>query len=281
MGKYQGDNFLNKKLYLCNFEIIGVNMEIESKEIGLNRFVHILKLNEYNEDLVGLINKHLTKICEGVENTDVKRVKKRLLKIISTKSEIMKMGIVAEFFIHLYLNMLNYKQEFLFFNLEDTSMKKGFDGVYSILDEVHIVESKSGSSSSKGISHINKIKEAYTDLKQYFDGTNDKGNNNPWRNAYNHASHSDIKAKDSLRKQMKELANLYDDENYGSINEYSIIPCSTIFLNGVWGEELIEGFSESMGTIGSLEAKKINFIILTKKDMVNFIDFLASGVNND
>lgn len=154
-------------------------METSSVEIESGKNLHILKVNLYDDKLISLINKYLVKICEGDDSQEIIKVKKRLLKFIESKQETTKMGAIAEFFIHLYLNDSNYKQEFLFFNLEETSIKKGFDGVYTKENEMYIIESKSGDESTKTISHISKLKEAYSDLKKYFDGSSQKGNNNP------------------------------------------------------------------------------------------------------
>ncbi|MGC9627810.1 UNVERIFIED_CONTAM: hypothetical protein KWF18_12155 [Acinetobacter pittii] len=263
----------------------GGNMETNAQEVSSNRYLHVIKVNKYEGKLSELINKYLTRICEGEpddeEQTDVPRVMRRLHKFLLTKNETTKMGAIAEFFIHLYLNDSNYKQEFLFFNLEEKSIKKGFDGVFTKSDEIYILESKSGNESTSGISHLAKVKEAYRDLKKYFDGSSEKGGNNPWRNAYNHASHGDIKARDSLKKQIRTLANLYDDEEYTDIKDYNIIPCSTIFLNENWNEEHINNFINSSEYVSSLEAKSVNVIILTKLDMLNFINFLELGGKND
>jgi hypothetical protein len=256
-------------------------MEVVTQSLEVGRNLHILKVHTYDEQLIELINKYLVKVCEGEDSEDIQRVKKRLLKFISTKHPNTKMGAIAEFFIHLYLNDCNYKQEFLFFNLEETSIKKGFDGLYTKDDEIYVLESKSGSEKTEDISHFGKIKEAYTDLKKYFDGSSEKGNNNPWRNAYNHASHSDIKAKDSLKKQIKKLANLYDDEVYGDIENYNIMPCSTIFLDDEWKDVFINDFLNSVDKMNFLMAKKCDVIILTKLKLSNFIDFLGLEDSND
>ncbi|MCO8061734.1 hypothetical protein [Acinetobacter lwoffii] len=258
-------------------------MEVVAQTLEVGRNLHILKVNAYDDKLIELINKYLVKVCEGEDedSADIQRVKKRLFKFISTKHENTQMGAIAEFFIHLYLNDCNYKQEFLFFNLEETSIKKGFDGLYTKEDEIYVIESKSGKEDTEDISHLGKIKEAYNDLKKYFNGTSDKGNNNPWRNAYNHASHNDIKAKDSLKKQIKTLANLYDEEIYGDIKDYNIVPCSTIFLDSEWKEGYIDDFLDSVDKLNFLIAKNSDVIILTKLKLSNFMDFLGLENNND
>lgn len=256
-------------------------MEVFSKVLDVGKYLHILKVSKYDKQLIELIDKYLVKICEGEDAEGIKRVKKRLLKFIQSKHENTKMGAVAEFFIHLYLNDCHFKQEFLFFNLEETSIKKGFDGVYTKNEQMYILESKSGSKRTNGITHINKLKEAYNDLTKYFDGTSNKGNNNPWRNAYNHASHGDIKAKDSLKKQIRLLANLYDEESYGDILDYNIIPCSTIFLDNFWSEDYTNDLLKSINDLNYFSAKKIDLVVLTKLSLLSFIEFLELEQPND
>ncbi|MFY2508239.1 hypothetical protein ACN3E9_08105 [Vibrio pectenicida] len=111
------------------------------------------------------------------------------------------MGAISEFFVHLYLQESGYKQEFLFFNLEEGSIKKGFDGFFSKNSDTFLLESKSGSIKSKKISHKDKLKSAYSDLENYVSGKSEKGKNNPWKNAYNHASHIDVGTEKSIRKK--------------------------------------------------------------------------------
>ena len=82
-------------------------------------------------------------------------------------------GSIAEFIVHLYLKACGFSQECLFKNLEEGSIKKGFDGYYTYSNEEWIMESKSGSIKTSGITHRAKIKEAYDDLKNKIDGESD------------------------------------------------------------------------------------------------------------
>ncbi|NLJ18995.1 hypothetical protein [Globicatella sulfidifaciens] len=123
------------------------------------------------------------------------------------------MGAIAEFNIHLYLKEQGYKQACTFFNLEEGSIKKGFNSYYSRKDEEWIMESKSGKK-DKNNTHWGKVKAAYDDLKDKF-----RGNvaNNPWENAYNQASQIDVGTDISIRKKVKLLADNFTNKIYPGI----------------------------------------------------------------
>lgn len=208
--------------------------EVKEFSIADCRKVYLLNIKERSNELKDYIDKYIISICEGDSGTDLKIVKKELLDFLDRKKDsTLRMGAVAEFFIHLLLNTLSFKQECLFSNLEENSIKKGFDGYYSKNEEEWIMESKSGMSTTSGISHPSKIKEAYDDLSNKILG---KTQNNPWKNAYNHASQIDVKTNDSIRKNIKRLSDSFVLGTYGRIEDFNIIPTSTIFLSNKWDE---------------------------------------------
>ncbi|MFB2803707.1 hypothetical protein [Shewanella seohaensis] len=176
-------------------------LNAQYKSITANHVLHVIDIKDITVETKKLLDKHLIAICEGDSDTELPLVKKRLMSFLESKKEDTQMGAVAEFLVHLYLNQLKFKQEFLFFNLEENSIKKGFDGLFSKDSEIYLVESKSGSILSKDISHKNKIISAYSDLEKYVSGKSKKGNNNPWKNAYNHACHLDVATEKSIRKK--------------------------------------------------------------------------------
>lgn len=63
------------------------------------------------------------------------------------------------------------------------------------------MESKSGSINTAGISHVNKIKEAYNDMSEKI--TN---GSNPWSNTYNHANSRDVDTDQSIVDIVKKLS---------------------------------------------------------------------------
>ena len=178
------------------------------------------------------LDKYLVYIYEGKRYpSTIELTKKRIVKTFETKLGNIKwlMGATAEIYIHFLLNVLNYNQECLCQNLEENSIKKGFDGVYTDSDnQLWILESKSGADITEHISHLNKIKEAYDDLTNKFSGTSQNEPNDPWNNALFHANSTttseDIKAK------IRELSKDYINDISHNIDEYNIIPCGTIFI---------------------------------------------------
>jgi len=204
------------------------------KDIDDDVRVTILDINALTSELTEYINDNLVSICEGAHSTSsLANVKKRIVELFCDKQSKRddysnwEMGAVAELFIHLYMKSIGIKQDCMFLNLEERSIKKGFDGCYSDDSDQWIMESKSGSIKTTGITHRAKLNEAIRDLESKFSGCGTK--NNPWREAYNHASHADVKSADNVRNYMKKLAEDFTDNKVHSICEFNIIPCATIY----------------------------------------------------
>lgn len=209
-------------------EVFNVYEEV----VNDNLTISVFELEKLTKDIHEYLNNHLVSICEGKKSdTEISIVKKRIIELFSGKHKTWIMGAIAEFFIHLYMNLAGYSQECMFFNLEENSIKKGFDGYYSMKDKQWIMESKSGSILTKNISHINKLNEAIIDLEEKFEG---KAKNNPWRNAYNHACHCDVGAPKSIRKSIKNLSDDYTKSKFHKLKEFNIVPCATLFLETDW-----------------------------------------------
>ncbi|CAH6823335.1 conserved hypothetical protein [Vibrio chagasii] len=250
-----------------------LNSELIQLDTG--RSLHVIEIESITEEMKNLLNKYFVSICEGDSDSEISLVKKRLVKFLETKNEATQMGAVAEFFVHLYLNQLNFKQEFLFFNLEENSIKKGFDGLFSKDTETFLVESKSGNITTKGISHKSKLNTAYSDLKDYVSGRSEKGRNNPWRNAYNHACHIDVCSEKSLRKKIKKLSEMYDEGDYTHVKDYKIIPCSTIFLNSIWDNEENSKILNENDFLKNYECSSLDAVCISKTSLELFKDYLG------
>lgn len=243
--------------------------------IGDDCFFHFINIEALDSNLVELIDRKVVEICEGASSTSLQVIKSRLITFLNTKrGTTTEMGAIAEFFTHLYLNEIGFKQEFLFLNLEEQSIKKGFDGYYSRTDLTWIYESKSGSISTAGISHHSKIREAYADLEGKVSG---EVKNNPWQNAYNHASQVDVEAEDSIRKQLKKFADDFTMEEFQEIKNFNIIPGSTIFMDGAWSEIEVDSLSARLEEIiPGFEFEKIHIICVNKASLQLFWDYLNS-----
>lgn len=219
------------------------------------------------------LDKYITEIWE--ENTNGKNsdVKKQILKYLGEMQNDKKIGVIAEFFIHIYLKMNKYEQYCLFQNMEeDRSFKKGFDGVYSIKNENWLVESKSTEKIEK--KHHSKILEAYTDLNKKVTG---KESNNPWKNAYNHASSRDLQVPDNVRVAIRKLSSEYTNGIYTAIGNYNIIPCSTKFFKKDKDKEDVNFTTvEVKNKIERFEFKKIKAICVNNKVADLFIQYLRN-----
>lgn len=186
--------------------------------------IYYVIFNDF-DDLTITINNELVDIVHADLCYDLAYTKKEIYELISEKSQKQKYGLVAEFFSHLVLRNLGYNQRCLYKNLEESSMKKGFDGLYTHCGEFWLVESKAAYTN---VTHSDKIDEAISDLKTKVET---KQKNNPWLNAVNHIYAIKSKKQNiKLQDQIKKLSIEYIKGIKHSISEFNIIPVSTLFI---------------------------------------------------
>lgn len=251
--------------------------------VSPNLEITVIDIDDLNDKIIKVIDDNFVSICEGDSDSELLVVKKYVVDLFASKESKWIMGATAEFFVHLYMNLSGFKQECLFLNLEEGSIKKGFDGYYSLNGEEWLMESKSGSIDTKGISHKNKVEEAMGDLINKVGGKDKTGKkkipNNPWRNAYSHASHYDVGSADAIRKNIKALSNDFIKGIFHSIEEFNTIPCGTIFLSGVWTYYKRDEIVEDIKTISQkLKGKKVHAICVTHKSIDLFLEYIKQGV---
>ena len=246
---------------------------VECKDLGNDNYLHLINIEKIDLTLEKFIDENIVNICAGNADTDLCVVKKRLINFLTPKKgKTSEMGSIAEFFTHLYLKEIGFNQEFLFLNLEEESLKKGFDGYYSYQNETWIYESKSGSSNTKDISHPKKVKESYNDLNNKISGNT---KNNPWQNAYNHARHGDVGSSADVYKKLNKLSEEFTNKKFHNIKDFNIIPGSTIFMNGNWLDiKLSDIEPEIESLVSKFNFKKIHIICVNKKSMELFWDYL-------
>lgn len=248
-----------------------VLFDVTIKNISANINIHILEIENISPEFKTFIDDNLVSIYKGTRDIDLQLTKQKMFNFLNSKHYNTKMGAIAEFFIHLYLGTNNFKQECLMDNLEEGSIKKGFDGYYSKEDDEWLMESKSGSINTSGISHRGKVKEAYNGLKSLLSGGS---TNNPWDNAYNHVSHRDVGAKDSIIKNIQTLSDEFDMGVFYEIKNFNIIPSATIFYNGSMSIDANEIIKKLELLVNTFEFKKIEVICISKKSLDLFIDYL-------
>lgn len=245
----------------------------ECIDLDNGNHLHFINIPTLDDGITDYIDASIVSICEGAANTDLATIKQRLISFLTPKKgSNIEMGAIAEFFGHLYLTEIGFNQEFLFLNLEEGSIKKGFDGYYSFNDEVWIYESKSGSTTTEGASHNNKISSAYSDLKDKISGNS---KNNPWQNAYNHACHIDVGTDASIRQNLKALANEFTQGTRQDIALFNIIPGSTLFLEGIWTDIDVDDLAPKLNQlIITFRFRTIHIICVNKASIKLFWDYL-------
>ena len=241
------------------------------KNINENVNINIITIESMSSDFKSFMDDSLISIYLGNRTIDLSLAKQKLFNFLATKSLNTQMGAVAEFFIHLYVRTLSMKQECLMSNLEEGSIKKGFDGYYSKGDDEWIMESKSGTIDTPTIAHHAKISEAYRGLKSLLSGGS---TNNPWENAYNHASHRDTNSSETIIKNIENFSNDFDRGTFYEIKNFNIIPTSTIFYNGVMSVDSDEILEKIETLVDTFEYKKLEIICISKKSLDLFIDYL-------
>lgn len=250
------------------------NYPIAFEEIILedNITIYAVNIEDMDDAFQMFIDENLVSICKGKRNIKIETVKTQFRKYLETKNKSnLLTGSVSEFFIHLFLRTQNFKQEFLYFNLEENSIKKGFDGYYSKNNMDWILESKSTTTVTE--KHKSIIGIAYNGIKNKIEGKDSK--NNPWEEAYNHARHSDVNTGKSLTDKLSALSELYTVEKYGMIEEFNIMTSSTIFLEEHWQNIDVKELKYDIEHyLKDKKFKSIILICLNKKSLNLLLDYL-------
>lgn len=257
-----------------------IPFNVSKEKISDNIQLVIIDIEDLSENVVKVLDSNLVSICEGSSGSDLQTIKKYVSNLYATKNDDWIKGATAEFFIHLYIKLSGYKQECLFLNLEEGSIKKGFDGYYSHNEVEWIMESKSGDVTSVGGTHSEKVILAMNDLEKKVAGKDKaKGKkipNNPWRNAYSHASMYDVGTSDKIRKNIKRLSDDFINGKFYGIEQFNTMPCGTIFLNGVWNPPTHQEILDSIKQISSkLKGKNVKVICVTQKTVKQFVDYIG------
>lgn len=245
------------------------NLQIENQSDSL--IFHYLDINEIDEEFQNLIISSITEICGGrYTQYSLDFFKRRLYNFLNGKNDEGKKGAIAEFIIHIHLNYLSFSQEFLFLNLEERSVKKGFDGYYLLNGEHWIVESKSSGIVNE--KHESKILEAYNDLKSKLET---KIPNNPWNNAYNHMRHQDVNTNQSIVSVVRQYSEEFENEMFQDIKKFNVIPCSTLYLGNDWNPINKEDLEIKLQTLCQrFGYRKMIIICINSKSFQDFINLI-------
>lgn len=210
----------------------GKNMDISVEKIKYkNVNQEIMTTNLYYvkfssfEEVENKINNEFVDIVRADHTYELQPTKHEVKKFLDKKTEKQKYGAVAEFFAHVVLREMGYTQQCLYRNLEENSMKKGFDGLYLHNNSYWIMESKSSITSQL---HKDKINEAIDCIGDSIEG---RTTNNPWSNAVYHIlALQNEKSDTTIIKKIKQLSKDYQENKMHNLTEFNLIPVSTLFV---------------------------------------------------
>lgn len=230
--------------------------------------IQLITVNDF-KSLAGFIDQYISDIVFGeINHHDIGQVKKEIVNLIRSKTSFQRVGLMGEFFTHVILRSLGFIQESTFKNLEERSPKKGFDGLYSKEDTIWIAESKS--TNTQNIIHKEKIREALLDLKTKLEG---KTKNNPFENATYHMIAAKKERKDNLFDYIKQLSDSFSNEKYPRLDEYNVIPVSTLFFQHAQSDDEI--INEISNVVMKKEFRSIIAICVDNSLYYDFLNYLV------
>ncbi len=177
-------------------------------------------------------------------------------------------GSCAEFFLHLYLGQHGYRQACLYSNLEERSIKKGFDGFYLKDGQYWLMESKSSISGTQ--THLSKVEEAYRDLTHKLNAFDD---NDPWENALHHAISAG--AMGSIISQIRSLSDDFTLQRMHQAKEFNMIPCGTVFIDRpLTGDQVEELSSASYNYFQDKDFAELHIVCVSHSALTAFLKYL-------
>jgi hypothetical protein len=247
------------------------SFSFQQRVLPRSGILYIVDVKSISASLRSFMDESLGKLVYGRTKMDIKLVKQKIRDFLASKKDsTQEIGAIAEYFVHLFLHDLGLQSQFLIKNLEDNSLKKGFDGLYIDNEKEWICESKSGSAQTDKVGHGAKVKEAYNGIKKKISG---KEPNNPWENAMYHAKL--VKAEQTLVEKLEQLSDQFDNKEFSTIDSFNLIPCGTIYLDGIKKEATVDEIEEEINNlITSFKCKGLRVVCVTKETVNAFHTYL-------
>jgi len=261
-------------------------VELEKSETGSLCFTIV----DISNELKDVIRARLSEICHGAakaSRTSViysyKKTLKAFFEKFDPKSADTQKGMIGELLTHVLF--LHYEEEFRaaspFFNMEEDSMKKGFDLVlqHKATSEIWFVEVKAGECGVE--TSINKLGGLLSLAKNGLKTALNSERNTLWQNAVNGAN---LVIQDSgLKTQIETLLESYNEKavaGESASTDYNAILVAVCFSGGqafATGAEF-EGRHNTQKDMN--EFRDLMSIALQKDTIQSVVDFLRSEVDD-
>lgn len=237
-------------------------------------FITIVDIETISDIESEYIKKNLVEICKGPRIPYLPgTLAKKLLSYLERATDSTRHGATAEFFQTIILRSLGFEQHHCYRNLEENSIKKGFDGLFVKDGEAWEFESKSSYLvSSHNNKHKGTIDKAYKGIKNMLSGNT---TNDPWENAINHSVLA--KSEETMIKRLIELSEGYQNNIFQKIDESNVILGSTIFTENL--EKVEKDLTQIQNYIQSHNAKSETIVIVNLTNIDLFIEVLGEIAN--
>lgn len=259
-------------------------IKFEKSETGSLCFT----VQEISDDLKAVIRNRLSEICYGAakasRNTTLYAYQKTLAAFFQkfdTKSPDTQKGMIGELLTHVLF--LHYENEFrsasAYFNLEEDSIKKGFDLVlhHNGTSQAWFVEVKAGECGEQ--TSIEKLGGLLSLAKNGLKTALNSERNTLWQNAINGAT---VVVQDSnLKVQIETLLESYNEKaiaGASSSTDYNAILVAVCF-SGVQAFATSEEFEVRHATQKAMgEFRDLMSVALQKDTIQSVVDFLKSEI---
>lgn len=251
----------------------------------------LFHISEVSQDLFDALRSNLSRICFSEAKSisrrrtySYKNTVREFLKRYDNKTEDTKIGMIGELLVHILLleNRSDLHHASPFFNLEERSIKKGFDLILfdQSCGELWITEVKSGQlhkgKDADGTCN-DLILTAKRDLQQRL-GDNETS---IWENAINGAMIK-LDGKPNLRTKVLEILNTIEDataEGENNASARGVILAAGLFSNSTNGQLNPQALKNSHRKISEEAIFHKVLVLAFQKDSFNsLVDFLRSEV---
>ncbi|MBO0420051.1 hypothetical protein JZO80_07720 [Vagococcus fluvialis] len=228
----------------------------------------ISNIEELSDEEKEYISESLVEISQGRDSFySIQTISKKINSFLKKQDTKTVNGAISEFILVCLLRKNNFSQEYCFRNLEENSIKKGFDGLYLKNDIVWLAESKSTATLNQHKnSHKHTIDLGYKGLCNQISG---KTTNDPWENAVSHTIAA--KSERTLISQLTKLSEDYMDNKYVEIEQQNIILGSTIITSKINDIEKNKNEIEKLLDKHKVNQELVVIINLTTNEL--FLDF--------
>lgn len=267
-------------------------MPIAGVEFEQQSDCYICHVTDLSDELKALIRKRLSSICHGRFRSETEgefyNYKRTLIQfntLIEDKGDLIQKGMIGELLFHiLIVEMIDtFRVISPFFNLEEKSIKKGYDVILadSINEEIWMVEAKSGERDTENTGSNSKnlslLKTARSDLRTRLNSANTQR----WQSALNGLAFTEgdgDRAK-LLKKILQGEFIKAENENANAANHNAILS-SNVFAE-LTDKIAIDNVVELKTEIDSQNTfKKTLLFSIQKTTFQKMIEFLKEEAQN-